>query len=304
MALPAKFKVYLALILVAVLWGTNNVALKIAADVLPPFTSGTFRYGTAALFFMPLAAYLLWKKEIRWPDRKQWFWLFLLGILGVFFFNFFLFLSMRHTTASEASLLVGLNPLVTFLLAWMLLKEEWVWIKFWGIVVAVTGVMVTLYQPGQFLVSHPLGNGILMLSIICWVSYTLLSKQVMQSQALNPMETAIYSTLLGTALLIPTAFLVEEPFSYLGEINSHALWGDFLYMGVLATGLAYILWNYGIKEIGAGPTSAFLSLLPPAGIIASVIILKEPASHNLFLGMVLVTVGIWLTTRDNHKNHG
>lgn len=292
-----KIKVYLALALVSILWGVNNVALKIAADLLPPFTSGTLRYGIAALFFIPLALYLYRKGEMRWPNRTQWFWLFILGLLGIFGFSFFLFFSMRYTTASEASILVGFNPLLTYFLAWLLLKEEWVWVKFSGIVLAVVGVVITLYQPGQLSISHPVGNGILMLSISCWVGYTLLSKKVMQAQNLNPTETAIYATFLGTALMIPTAFLLEDPLSNLGKIDLF-LWLDFLYMGVLATGVAYVLWNYGIKEIGAGSTSAFLSLLPPAGVIASILILKEPSTPNLFLGMVLVMVGVWLTTRE------
>ncbi len=302
MVLPNKFKVYLALILVAVLWGGNNVALKIAADVLPPFLSGVLRFGIAFLFFIPLALYLRTKGEMRWPTWTQWLWLSLLGALGIFFFNFFLFLSLRYTSATEASLLVGFNPLITFLLAWLLLKEEWVWIKFWGIIVALMGVGITLYHPGAGF-SHPLGNSLLIFSILAWVGYTLLSKVVMDSQKLNPMETTIYSTAVGTLLLILTTFLVENPLAFLQQFTFH-LGVDFLYIGILSTGMAYILWNYGIKEIGAGQTSAFLTLVPPSGVLAAIWILKEPFSFSLVVGMALVVVGIWLTTRENHKNHG
>jgi drug/metabolite transporter (DMT)-like permease len=74
-------------------------------------------------------------------------------------------------------------------------------------------------------------------------------------------------------------------------------WGHILFLGVIATGLAFTWYYQGIKTIGPARAGIFINLVPVFAVILGFIVLREPIYLSLLGGGALTLTGVWLTNR-------
>jgi len=222
----------------------------------------------------------------------------LLGILGMFGYHVLFFIALKHTTVINCSLIgASLNPITTTLLAVLFLKDSisfkktcWIFVSFIGAVLTITeGNFRTVFQTGI-----NIGDLYMIIAVLCWVIYTIISKKV--SLKFSPIVIITYSFMFCSLLLIPFV-LIEKPWTFLGNTTSTG-WLSILYMAIFPSVIGFLIQQISVKRIGPRRTSMFVFLIPIFSIILSVLILKEVLHPIKILSSLLVVIGVYFSTQN------
>ncbi|GAK59191.1 hypothetical protein U27_06168 [Candidatus Vecturithrix granuli] len=286
--------VYLKLLSTAFFWGGTFIAGRVVTQYSTPFPAAFLRFAIAAIFLILLT----WKMEGGFPrvQKRQLLPLLLLGMTGVFAYNFFFFTGLQLIEAGRASVIVANNPIFIALLSAYFFHEKLTPLKILGILLSVTGAVVVITR------GHPLeifqggiGAGELLIfgCVVSWVTYSLIGKVVMKD--LSPLISVTYSVLIGAALLFIPAYmqgLTRQIVTY--PISA---WLGLFFLGFFGTVLGFLWFYQGIQHIGPTKAGLFINFVPISAIILSFLILGEPITFSLLVGLILVSTGVYLTNR-------
>ena len=274
-------------------WGVGATMTRLAVGELPPLTTTCLRFGLGALLLLGI---LIWCGDVKtWPVRGDWLRLALLGALGVTAFGALFTVGLQWTGAAEGMLIQGLSPLITLLLAALLVGEPVRRGQIVGGVTAFAGLAVLLLGGGAAWGGDDrlLGNLVLFGGCLCWAGYNVAVR--LTSGRLRLGESSAYALLLGTALLIP--FAAFEPARVPLEQVSLTAWLAVGYLAVVSTCLAYIWWNDGIRKIGAGRSSMFSFVGPVVAMLTAVPLLGEWPGPAQLIGGTLILGGLFVANR-------
>jgi drug/metabolite transporter (DMT)-like permease len=282
-------------------WGGTFVAGKWAVREAPPLFVALLRFSiaTAALF-----ALLAWRR-LRNGDAPastpngaaQWARVFCLGLTGVFLYNVLFLEGLSLTTATNGSLIVALNPLLTALLSAAWLKEPVRPIQVGGLCLALAGVGVVVTNGSlDVLRTMSLNRGDLLLlgAPMAWALYTVLGKTVLASLA--PLTATAYASLFGTLLLLPAAVREGPLASGVSRLGPFG-WLSVLQLALLGTVVGFVWWYEGVRELGAARAAAFVNLVPLFGVLLAAMILAEPLGVAKIAGGFLVVGGVYAGSR-------
>ncbi|AET69080.1 DMT(drug/metabolite transporter) superfamily permease [Desulfosporosinus orientis DSM 765] len=293
-------QVRLLMVLTSVLWSGAFITGKFSIQEFPPFALTFFRFFFALPFIFTIL--VMQKPKRLLPRGKQWPALLLLGFIGTFCYHAFFFTSLGYTTAINSSLIGALNPMVTTLLAALFFSERLSFPRILGIFLSFSGVFLfitngDLHLITQFQVNH--GDFLMMLGVLCFSIYSLLSRRYMKQYDLTPFMITAYTFLICVVISLPFA-LWENPATYLYTATMKG-WLSILYMSVFASVLGYLFQSIAIEHIGAPQTAVFINLVPIFTIVQSVLILHESITIiKLFCAAVVVS-GVYLATRPETK---
>jgi drug/metabolite transporter (DMT)-like permease len=289
--------VYLKLLLTATFWGGTFIAGRIVAQHVSTFSAAFLRFIIASVFLV----FVTWKSEGKFPIPKkhQILPIVLLGMTGIFSYNFFLFKGLKIIEAGRASVIIAINPIIIALFSAYFFKEKLTPRKFLGILISVTGAVIVITR-GHIL--HILQGGVgsgewyIFGCVASWVTYSLIGKVVMND--LSPLLSVTYSVLIGTsALLVPASF--EGLFEDINQCPIQA-WVGLMYLGFFGTVLGFIWYYQGIKRIGPMKAGLFINFVPISAIILAFFILSEPITFSLLTGVIFVSSGVYLTNRKTN----
>lgn len=294
-------KVYFLMTLTSLFWGGAFIAGKIGVMEFPPLSLTFFRFLIATIIVFPLMI-VFEKKE--WKLKKQDLPnIIVLGLIGILGYHALFFTALKHTTAIDSSMIVATSPLVTFLLASIILREKLGIKRLGAIGLALLGVLVTVTN-GEIQalknMSINIGNIIMFGAVLCQATYSVLSKKVMERY--SPMIITAYSFLVGLISLIPFV-IADNPATYLNNVTWKG-WLSVLYMAIFASAIAFLFQQTSIKKIGAIKTMSFINLVPVFSIILSALILKEKITLIKFFSMLLIIVGVYLNSTINREING
>ena len=212
-------------------------------------------------------------------------------------YNLFFFLGLKDISASRAGLIIALNPICITLASRVFLREKLSPLKAFGVVISLLGAGLIITEGKiSILLAQGIGQGELAIlgCVTSWTVYSLLGKLVMKE--LSVLTTTTYSIWFGTVLLLP--FAIWEQHNRLSPINLATCVG-LLYLGILATVIAFNWYYAGINTIGAGKAAIFINLVPMFAIIFGTIFLQESLSTTILFGGVLVILGVSLVNRQH-----
>ena len=229
----------------------------------------------------------------------QVFKVFILGMTGIFSYNYFFFGGLKIVEAGKASMIIAINPVITAIIAGLFLGEGFNFKKVIGVVIALLGAF-TIITDGQpwliFQVGLDRGELLLFGAVISWTTYTLVGKIILKK--LSPLKATAYACFMGTISLFP--FAIQNG---LREMVIRLNFQDFLnlfYLGFFATVLGFIWFYQGIKEIGAGKAAVFINLVPLFGVLSGAIFLNERLAPTLMIGGAVVLFGVTLVQKSKH----
>lgn len=282
---------YALLVFVMFTWGLNVVAIKFLVLNMPPIMMQSMRIFLAGLVTV-LTLYVL--KDLRKMTKREWLYTFLAALLGQVAHHAFLALGLIETTSSNASLILGLIPLTTAILASIFLKEKLSKLKMLGIVLGFIGVAFVVLQNGQGLSIISRGDLIIFASMLSQAFSFILIKKV--TSTLSPKQMTAVMLLIGSVVLLGISFLFEaKEFNQITEASS-LVWIVLVLSAVLATGLGHLLYNEGIHRIGAEQTAIFNNLVPFFALVGAYIFLGETILFSQILGFILIVAGVLLGT--------
>ncbi len=297
------------MILVVFSWGMAWAVGRILALGLPPMTGAWLRYVlTMVLFYAWFAGRALKGKQVNWlpSGRQTWKTLTLIAITGVLGYQLFFMNGMRYTAAGDASLIITFNPIFTVLLAAPMLGQQITRRMFLGLFCGFIGVaVVTGWSPNTDIPFEDriLGDFMILLAALCWAMTTNNTKRMMEQrngeQEATTLEIVVWYSLIGTALLTPLA--AWETWQYGFPEPTLNDWYAVIYLAAISTVLAYYWFAIGVEKLGATAAASYIFLMPVFGVLGGVLLLDEKLGWTLFLGFILIVMGVRVVQRESER---
>jgi drug/metabolite transporter (DMT)-like permease len=204
------------------------------------------------------------------------FWISLTGLAN----SLFVLSGLQYTSAMEAGMIMGVNPILMALLLKMLGRQSFD-IKGWlAALLTILGVLLVVFHPGGETGNSKniwFGNLLVFLGVLSWSIYTILSKEAMIHH--SPFSIMAV-TWIGVIFLAPFAWKSHEP----AGGNATIGWSALVYIVVIATVLAFLLWLIGLRQIGAAHSTVFLNIIPLSAILFSALLLGETIHWRQWVG--------------------
>lgn len=276
----------LALVATAIVWGTSFVAAQVVMRDLPPLTFAVLRFAIALAVLLPLTARLGSHPARGWLPA-------VLGLSGVSLFFLCQNIGLQHTTAANASLINnGGFPIMTALLAAVALGERLSLRRWLGVLISLAGVAVVVLT-GVEVELHGLsgGDALILASAGCIAVYTVVAR--VAAVDANGLALVTGSLIYGLLFLLP-AVPVELAVAHVGTPSLAAV-VLLVYLGVVASGVAYWLFGFALRYLSATETAVISNLEVVVGVAVAVVALHERLSAGQITGGILILLGIWLS---------
>jgi drug/metabolite transporter (DMT)-like permease len=289
-------KHWTAFIFLGVIWSASFLWIKIALSEIGPFTLVAYR----VLFgvFFAGGAVLLQRKA--WPrDWAGWFPFLLLGITSVAIPFFLITWGELSIDSAVASILNATVPLFTIVIAHLfLLDDKMSMQRVLGLFIGFIGVIVLLSEDlsaGEQ--SSILGQAAVILASIFYAASSVYARR--KTQAAPGLVRGAAPLVSATVVMWLMAPVLESPL----EVPQLPLtWIAILWLGILGSGLALILWYYLLHEIGPTRTGMVTYIFPLGGVILGVIFLNEHLSWQLAVGALLIISSILVVNWQPRKS--
>jgi drug/metabolite transporter (DMT)-like permease len=222
----------------------------------------------------------------------------MLGLFGIVGYHSLFFASLNYTSVGNTAVINAFNPAVTAVLAALFIRERLSWVNYGGVIIALAGVIlvVTHGQVGSLIEgSINLGDLLMLAAVVSWAIYALVVKKL--SRTYNSLALTFHAALFGLPMLVILS-LIEHPFGRIMAMSSTVYWAV-LYMGVVASGIGYLLYNLSIREIGPTKTSSMVySIVPVTVAVLAALFFGEPITMIITASIVLVIVGLNFVLRQ------
>ena len=275
----------LRLVLLAAIWGSSFLFMRIAAPVLGPAVLIEYRVGFAAVFLAIVGIILKKRLDLR----DNWKHYLVLGLLNSAFpFLLFAF-AARTLSASVLSVLNATAPMWGAIIGALWSRQAISGRSALGLVLGTAGVALLV---GFDQVTSRPGAGIaIAAALVAAVSYSVASAYAKTAKSVEPFANAHGSMWAATLLVIPVL-----PFFPAPAEPTIGIMGAALALGILCSGIAYILYFKLIQDVG--PTSALTVtfLNPLFGILWGALFLGEVVGWHTILGAAIVITGTALVT--------
>lgn len=290
-----KYIPILAFWSLGIIWGSNFIYMKMAAEFIEPMQVVFYR----VLFgFIPVFFYALYIKALKFEDLKYIIHFVVMSLLAAVIYFFGYVKGSSLLLSGIAGALSGAIPLFSFLMASIFLKEEKVTkLALLGVLLGFLGVLII---SGVF--SSNLENtnieGVLYLLI---ASLSVGSSFVYAKKFIMPLKinvVALTTYQLGSALII--LFLIVD-FKGINNIwqDTHSFIGLLVGLGILGTGLAYILYYYMIEKLGVLKASSITYIPPVVALIIGFFIVGEDIKMIDFIATIFIFFGVFLINKKD-----
>ena len=287
-----KLKNLLLLLLLATLWGPSFLFIKIALEDITPITLAAWRIGIAAIVLNGLLFIKKYEFNRSW---RFWKHVTIVGFVAHALPFALINWGEQYIDSSIASILNGLTPLCTVLIAnFTLADEKMTAEKIVGTVLGFIGLVI-IASPDF---SSELSNSLLGVIAVATAALSY-GVAIIYSRIHLMKEKPLYapaSQLLVTSLyLIPFAYFVE------GSVNpatvSFEAFGALLVLGVFGTAIAFVIYYRVLSSSSASYLSMVTYLMPIFGIALGTIFLNEVLSYEAIIGAVMIVMGIMIANR-------
>jgi len=287
---------YLMLTGVVTLWGLNVVMVKYLT-MFPPLYVAAIRMTLAGIALLPIV--YQYRKSLR-IGLANWLLLAGVGASSIALHQVTLAAGVQYTSAGNASLILGLNPLATALLAMLLLGEAMSWRKGLGIVVGFAGVLIVIVSQHGGIHMNGWGDAIMCFSMLMYVTGGLFIRKLAVRSVPVLLITAL-SQLFGVVFLWFAALMVQPASYYIGLKVTPFQWLVILASALLSTALGSLGWNFGIRQLGASRTAVFLNGMPLASLLFAALFLGERLQLVHLLALLMIVAGVYLGSGSQPK---
>ncbi len=283
---------YHALALITtVIWGITYVSTKALINSgMSPVEILVYRF---------IIAYaLLWAftyKHVWSCSRKDEILMAMSGLFGGFLYFLAENTALKLTMASNVSLLVCTIPAFTAVLSFLLLGENISKRASVGLVIALAGVALVVFNGRVLLKLNPLGDILTLVAAVMFALYGLLLAKL--GREYSPMFIARKSFFYSiVSMLIYSLFFPIK--MHVSLLSEPVVIYNLLFLSVIASLIGYVMWNAAIKGIGASKSSNYIYLTPVVTLIISSAYLSEPITAVSVFGAVLIIGGVYLTEKQ------
>jgi drug/metabolite transporter (DMT)-like permease len=275
----------------ASIWGGMYVVSKVVLEIIPPFALVTTRL---LLGMLTLAIVLLLRGFPKIP-RKQFLQVVGVGFVGYGVSLSLQFLGTKMSTAANGSLVTSATPAFVLIFAALLLRERITPLRLTALALATLGVIAVIDpRSAQLNPELFLGNLALIGAAITWALYSVLVRKT--TQDVDVLLFSLVAFLGGLPVTLP-AGAWELSTLGMGEITLGVV-GGILFLGVISTALAMVLWNTAFALVDASLASLTFFAQPVVGTLLGWLFLGEQITPLFLLGGFLIGLGLVISTRE------
>ncbi|WP_439024345.1 DMT family transporter [Bacillus halotolerans] len=277
--------IYLAL--AASIWGGMYVVVKVVVSVIPPLELVWMRYAVAILALLIIGLV----KKLSWRIHKRDLLLIIaIGIIGNTISIVTQEVGTNLSSAQMGAIITSSTPAFMVIFARLLLKERLNVKKGISVALATIGVFMIVGN-GHIDMTNQMGGISLLIAALTWALMSVLLKRVPNHY--SPIVVTTYSILVAMIILTPFVWMnVNEV--HFSQLAHPTIWGGLLYLGIVSTACAFILWNRGIQMLNASSGGLFFFFQPLVGTLLGWLLLGERIGGTFWAGSTLILVGVLL----------
>ncbi|MBK9924374.1 MAG: DMT family transporter [Anaerolineales bacterium] len=280
-----KPKQWFAFIALGLIWSSSFLWIKIAVQEIPPITLVAYR----VLFGLLFGVVMILIQRVSLPrDSKVWIPVLVLGITNVAVPFFLISWGEQSINSGVAAILDATVPLFSLVIAHFTLPDDKMTVpKVTGLLIGFAGVIILMSKDIGGSPSSLLGQGAVILACVFYaISGIYARKNTEDTPAVLRSAGPLIS---ATVVMWVGSFLLESPVKV---PHLQITWIALLWLGILGSGLAFVLVYYLIHEIGPTRASMVTYTFPLGGVVLGFIFLHESLSWQIILGGVLIIASL------------
>ncbi|MBP3458029.1 MAG: DMT family transporter [Lachnospiraceae bacterium] len=293
-----RIRGHLAALLTIGIWGTTFISTKILLkDFLP----------VEILFFRFILGYIaLWCVFPHNPglnSKKQELTFMAAGLCGICLYYLLENVSLNFTLASNVGVIISIAPFFTAILSHIFIKsDEKPEISFFaGFILAMIGIGFISFG-GSSLTLNLKGDLLAMAAAFVWACYSILTRKI-STFAMPTVYTTRRTFFYGILFMIPALFLFDfHP--DLKRLANPLYAFNIIFLGLGASALCFVTWNYAVKILGAVKTSVYIYMVPVITVVTSILVLQEKITLFSIIGMIFTVAGLFLSEMKYHEKQG
>ena len=289
----AKITDYLLLILLALIWASAFFNIKIATYSYGPVTIAFLRVFFGAIPVLLLCYYKNIKIE---AFSKDWHWFAMIGFINLVAPFYLIAYGVQSVQSNLAAILMSTTPLSSTVLGhFYTTNEKFNFIKTFGILIGFSGILYLFSDNLLIDENNFLSALLILLGSTCYVIGGVLTLKISKKKNENVTGSIL---IWATLILFPLMCLLETPWENTPSINSTM---SVIYLGIVPTGVAWLLRFKILKKNGLIFQSQVSYLIPIFGIILGYIFLNELITYKVLISLLAVVVGIYFVRKADTK---
>ena len=281
---------YILLTILALIWASAFFNIKIATYSFGPVMIAFLRVFFGAI---PVLLLCLYKKIKIEAFSKDWYWFAMIGFINLVAPFFLIAYGIKSVQSNLAAILMSTTPLSSTILAHFFTKhEKFNFIKTFGILIGFSGI-VFLFSDNILIDENNFISALLiLLGSTCYVVGGVLTLKISKKKNENVTGSILIWAII---ILIPLVSFIEKPWNLNPSVQSTI---SVIYLGVVSTGLAWLLRFRILKNNGLIFQSQVSYLIPIFGMILSYIFLKEMITPKILVSLTAVAVGLYFVRKS------
>lgn len=281
---------YISCILAIFFFSTLEFVGKLISNEISPLAITVYRFYIGSLLLALPAILALKKNKIRLSITDITH-IAIPGIINIAVSMYLLQLAIYYGKALIAAILISSNSLFVSIFAYYILKEKISYNRLIGIIIGILGMLMIVIgnRGADYIPSKSLSLGVLF-SVLASISFALFT--VLAKKNIKVYGSLVFNSIsffIGASVLLLMGLVLKVDFSLTPSFYNIS---SILYLGLIVTGLAYLLYSNALQKIPASLTSSFFLLKPVFASVFAVIILKESFSVWQALGLFLILFGL------------
>lgn len=281
-------KVYLALVLLALVWGYTWVAIKVATEGASPYFVAGARLAIATLILFAVLA--LTRRSLRPTPFVP---TLVLGLLQTTGWTLLQTIAVSQAGAGKSAVLGYTMPFWTALLAWPFLGERIAGLRWTALALAAAGLAFVVAP----LDAHALvSDGCAVVAGISWGASAVWAKRLRKRYDVELLSLTAWQLLWGTLPLVVLMLAFPGPIRWTGSFVA-----AMAFISIGGGALGWFLWMFILSRLPAGVAGIASLATPVVGVLAAALQLHEIPSHGQLIGMTLIVVALVVNFRSEPR---
>lgn len=284
---------HLAALFTITIWATTFISTKVLLIDFQPVEILFFRFIMG--FIMLLIAY---PKRLKGTTIKQELTFMGAGLCGICLYYLLENIALTYTSASNVGVIISVAPFFTAILAHLFIKSEEKFRTnfFIGFIVAMIGIILVSFNGTKFEL-NPIGDMLALIAALVWGCYSILTKKI-NNYGYPIIQSTRRTFFYGILFMIPTLFFFDFQIE-LSRFTNLTYLLNIIYLGLGASAMCFVTWNFAVKILGAIKTSIYIYIIPAITIFTSWLILQEPITLLSLIGALLTIAGLFISEYNN-----
>jgi drug/metabolite transporter (DMT)-like permease len=233
-------------------------------------------------------------------SKKHEIYFVLAGLSGICLYYLLENIALTHTMASNVGVIISIAPFFTAILSSIVFRKgQKLSIPFFvGFIMAMIGIFFISFK-GTEIQMNPVGDFLAFLAAISWACYSVLTKKISEF-GYHSIQVTRKVFFYGICFMVPAMFLFDFKLEF-GRLANTVNLLNILFLGLGASALCFVTWNFAVKVLGVVKTSIYIYLVPVITVVASAVILEEAITMKSIVGITLTIAGLFISNEKGQK---